>query len=105
MISPVTDKSPSADTDGRVVRFRRGSTSAPPRAAPVEDLSKYESVEVHDDYRHRMLVNVAAFVAVIGLIGIGIWIADTMAAMRRNQDCVLTGRRGCSPVEVTKERW
>jgi hypothetical protein len=25
--------------------------------------------------------------------------------MRKNQDCVLSGRRGCTPVEVTKDRW
>jgi len=25
--------------------------------------------------------------------------------MRKNQDCVLSGRRGCTPVEVTKGRW
>jgi hypothetical protein len=31
--------------------------------------------------------------------------ADTMAAMRKNQDCVLSGRRGCAPIEVTKDRW
>ena len=38
----------------------------------------------------------AVFVFVIGLIGAGIWLADTMAAMRKNQDCALTGRRGCA---------
>ena len=75
------------------------------RHLPVEDLAKYERGEAPDDYRHRMIVNVAAFLAIVALIGVGIWLADTMAAMRKNQDCVLSGRRGCSPVEVTKERW
>jgi hypothetical protein len=28
-----------------------------------------------------------------------------MAAMRKIQDCVLSGRRGCTPVEVSKDRW
>ncbi|NTV97267.1 MAG: hypothetical protein HGA75_17950, partial [Thiobacillus sp.] len=37
-----------------------------------------------DDYRHRMVVNVVAFVFVIGLIAAGLWLADTMAAMRKN---------------------
>ena len=68
-------------------------------------MAKYERVENPDDYRHRMAVNVVAFVFVIGLIAAGIWLADTMAAMRKNQDCVLSGRRGCTPVEVTKDRW
>lgn len=100
------DREPSSpDNDHRVIRFPRGSATArPPTAAPVEDLAKYEHGEGSDDYRHRMIVNVAAFVFVIALIGAGLWLADTMATMRKNQDCVLSGRRGCSPVEVTKER-
>ncbi len=73
--------------------------------ATVEDLTKYARGENPDDYRHRMIVNVVAFVFVIGLIAAGLWLADTMAAMRKNQDCVLSGRRGCTPVEVTKDRW
>ena len=52
-----------------------------------------------------MIVNVVAFVFVIGLIAAGLWLAETMAAMRKNQDCVLSGRRGCTPVEVIKDRW
>ncbi len=96
----------SSEDDSRVVNFRsRTPVVRPPAAPPVEDLAKYERGEGPDDYRHRMIVNVAAFLAVVALIGVGIWLADTMAAMRKNQDCVLSGRRGCSPVEVTKERW
>jgi hypothetical protein len=72
---------------------------------PVDDLSKYERGTGSDDYRHRMLVNLVAFAFVIALIGAGLWLADTMAQMRRNQDCVLSGRRGCTPIEVTKDRW
>lgn len=98
--------SSSSDNGSRVVNFRRNTASArPPETAPVEDLTKYERTEGSDDYRHRMIVNVTVFVFVIGLIGAGIWLADTMAAMRKNQDCVLSGRRGCTPVEVTKDRW
>ena len=89
-----------------MVNFRRGQAgSRPPPAGPppVEDLAKYERSDGADDYRHRMMVNVAAFVFVIVLIGAGLWLADTMARMRKNQDCVLSGRRGCTPVEVTHE--
>ena len=97
--------SSSPDNGSRVVSFRRNSASSrPPATAPVEDLAKYERTEGTDDYRHRMIVNVTAFIFVIGLIGAGIWLADTMAAMRKNQDCVLSGRRGCTPVEVTKDQ-
>ncbi len=102
------DREPSHSDDGsRVIGFRRkepivGSRGPSPA---VQDLTKYERSESPDDYRHRMIVNVVAFVFVIGLIAAGLWLADTMAAMRKNQDCVLSGRRGCTPVEVTKDRW
>jgi hypothetical protein len=96
----------SSEDDSRVVNFRsRTAAPRPPVTSPVEDLAKYERGEGSDDYRHRMMVNVAAFLAIVALIGIGVWLADTMATMRKNQDCVLSGRRGCSPVAVTKERW
>jgi hypothetical protein len=103
------DQKPSHTNDGpRVIDFRRKQpivNSRTPSSPAVDDLAKYARDESPDDYRHRMLVNVVAFVFVIGLIGAGLWLADTMAAMRKNQDCVLSGRRGCTPVEVTKDRW
>ena len=103
-----SDESSSSKKERRVVNFRRRPADARAPAAsptPVEDLAKYERSEGADDYRHRMIVNVAALLFVTGLIGAGLWLADTMERMRKNQDCVLSGRRGCTPVEVTKERW
>jgi len=95
-----------ANHQPRVVSFRRrGAAPRRPTPSPVEDLSKYERSEGADDYRHRMLVNAAALLFVAVLIGAGLWIADTMAAMRKNQDCVLSGRRGCTPVVVEHNRW
>jgi len=101
-------ESPHSNDRSRVIGFRRRHpivSSRAPSPPAVEDLTKYERGESPDDYRHRMVVNVVAFVFVIGLIAAGLWLADTMAAMRKNQDCVLSGRRGCTPVEVTKDRW
>src|SRR5215467_790090 len=99
--------SPSpAEGGSRVINFRRNRAGAgPTSSAPVKDLTKFERGESPDDYRHRMIVNIVVFVFVAGLIGAGIWLADTMAAMRKNQDCVLSGRRGCTPVEVSNDRW
>jgi hypothetical protein len=99
---------PTSENGSRVINFRRKRSSLPTHQAArpaVEDLAKYERAEAPDDYRHRMTVNILAFVFVVALVGAGIWLADTMAAMRKNQDCVLSGRRGCTPVEMTKDRW
>lgn len=89
----------------------KSSALSGPTHGPVQDLAQYErgrndGGDTPGDYRHRMLVNAAAFLFVIALIVTGFWLADTMARMRKNQDCVLSGRRGCTPVDVApKERW
>lgn len=88
--------------------FRRGRASGQSRAmGPAPGLEKYERDNHPDDYRHRMIVNLAAFVFVILLVGAGYWLADTMARMRKDQDCVLSGRRNCNPVtvETPRNRW
>ena len=95
---------------GRVIRLRPRPTSAasrrtagtelPAHHAPIGDLGRYERSEDRDDYRHRMITNGAALLVCIVLVVTGVWIANTMAEMRKNQDCVLSGRRGCTPVDV-----
>jgi hypothetical protein len=42
-----------------------------------------------------MLANIAAFAFTIALLAIGIWLAVSIAEVRRTQDCVLMGRRDC----------
>jgi len=96
------DQPPSSPPERRVLPFRRGPVRPP--VPPVPDLAKYERGKESDDYRHRMIVNVAAFVFVLGLIGAGVWLVDKMAQMRRDQECVLSGRRGCTPVEYEPQR-
>ena len=92
-----------------MVRFRpRGSNLVRPlpNQSPVKDLTEFERDSGPDDYRHRMIMNFAGLAVVIVLIAGGMWIANTMAVMRKNQDCVLTGRRGCTPVQVPiQPRW
>ena len=95
---------PPSEPEGRILPFRpRGTLFSRhvPRPPQVPDLGKYERrPDETDDYRHRMLMNGLGLLATIVLIVVGLWIADVMAQMRKNRDCVLTGRLGCTPVEA-----
>jgi hypothetical protein len=99
----VTHRPPS-EPEGRILPFRRRGAlfgRKRPPAPPLSDLAQYERrPDEPDDYRHRMLMNGLALMATVALVAAGIWIADVMAHMRKNQDCVLSGRPGCTPVEV-----
>lgn len=102
---------PAANPDSaRVLPFRARTNGAssgpetprPPASSPVEDTGKYERSlpGEGDDYRHRMLVNALGFLICGVLIFSGVWIANKMADVRRVQDCALSGRRNCAPIEV-----
>jgi hypothetical protein len=105
-----------AENTGRVVIFRprpprplggdRHSGNAKSqgwRQLGVAGLAKYEQTEGADDYRHRMIVNVIAFVFIVMLTAAGIWLAEALSAMRKHQDCVLSGRRDCATIH-TRDR-
>ncbi len=100
-----SDQKSSSDDDGRVVSFRGGRPVSKPPEPPVEDLAKYQGKETKEEYRERMTVNVVAFAFIVVLVGAGLWLADTMATIRKNEDCVASGRRNCVPIEVNKQRW
>ena len=93
---------------GRVLRFEpRRNKSRPPRTpfsfgrSPVESVDRYaRPPDDSDDYRNRMRVNFAAIVVVGALIWCGYWLFDTLAEMRKNQDCVLSGRTNCMQIDV-----
>jgi hypothetical protein len=51
-----------------------------------------------------MLMNAAGMVAVGVLIAIGLWLATSIAELRKNQDCALSGRRNCAPIEVNRSQ-
>ncbi|MFD2183554.1 hypothetical protein [Rhodoplanes azumiensis] len=53
-----------------------------------------------DDYRDRMVANLAGLAVLAILIAGGLWIAVTMADQRKSQDCVLSGRPACTPIPV-----
>jgi hypothetical protein len=69
----------------------------------ARDLSHYErDREEPDDYRHRMLANIAAFAFTVALISVGIWLAMSIANLRRTQDCVLMGLRDCVRISAPR---
>lgn len=90
------------DERGRILPFQRHGQARPrvPAEAPVEDVGKYARSEEPDNYRQRMINNGLAFTFCIVLVAIGVWLATTIAEMRRNQDCVLSGRRNCAQLNV-----
>src|SRR5471030_1340853 len=80
---------------------------AQPQAQPKDrwpeanDLARYERRrDEPDDFRHRMLANVAAFAFTVALTAIGIWLAMSIADLRKTQDCVLMGRRDCARIST-----
>jgi hypothetical protein len=95
---------------GQILTFQLRRRAGTPRhapitpdgggAEPVDDLAAFEEEDGNIDYRHRMLMNVFAVVIVSILITAGVWIADTIAAMQKAQDCALQGRQNCAPIEV-----
>jgi hypothetical protein len=97
-----TQRPISSDDDHRVVKFRPRTSAQPPGRAPqneANDLSRHERrPEEPDDFRHRMLANLAAFAFTVALTAIGIWLAMSIAELRKTQDCVLMGRRDCAQI-------
>jgi hypothetical protein len=101
---------------GRVVTFRpRAAAPLPNRvphaespvdlnASPVADLQQYQRARDEEDYRHRMVVNVLAMAFCIVLAVAGAWLVTEIAEMKRVQDCVLSGRAGCAPLETLLQR-
>jgi hypothetical protein len=71
-----------------------------PTAEDSDDLAAFEEEDRHIDYRQRTLMNVIAVIIVTLLITVGVWIADTIAAMQKVQDCTLQGRQNCAPIQL-----
>ena len=106
------DPSPPSNDTGRVIRFRpRGASPsgwrwplqrAQPDDTPVAGLGKYENAKGEDDYRHRMTMNALALVVTSVLMVAGVWLAISIADMRKNQDCYLRGERNCNQLMIPK---
>lgn len=101
-----TQRPISSDDEHVVLKFRPRTSAQPPGSAvqqdasrQADDLSRYErKPDEPDDFRHRMLANLAAVAFTVALTAIGIWLAMSIAELRKNQDCVLMGRRDCAQI-------
>jgi hypothetical protein len=94
---------------GQILKFEPRRPGSPLFAAsapqPVEDdldgFARFEQDQDEPiDYRHRMIMNLIALAILISLVGLGVWIADTISALQREQDCLMQGRSNCAPIEV-----
>ena len=98
----------ACSSSGRAPWRIRPASGEPDRAGtssrhPPADLSRFErDREEPDDFRHRMLANVAALAFTVALTAIGIWLAMSIADLRKNQDCVLMGRRDCAQISAPR---
>ncbi len=110
---PITSE--VSQDEHRVLKFRPRTLAQPPgrrgypgdqalkedAGAEPNDLSRYERArEEPDDFRHRMLANIAAFAFTVALTAVGIWLAMSIADLRKTQDCVLMGRRDCARIST-----
>ena len=46
----------------------------------------------------RLIPHPMNFTAVLAIAGV--WLVMQLADLRKNQDCVLSGRRNCAPIDV-----
>jgi hypothetical protein len=94
---------------GQILKFEPRPPGKPSFATdlprPVEDdlddFARFE--QEHDepiDYRHRMIMNMIALAILVSLVVAGVWIADTISDLQREQDCLMQGRSNCAPIEV-----
>ena len=109
----MSTETPHNDEHGRVLQFtpRKAPKShafsnlsrqnLPNTGPPVPNLDKFSRPEDEpDDFAHRMKMNALAGIVLLVLIGGGLWIVDVMTQMRKNQDCVLSGRRNCAQISM-----
>lgn len=97
-----------AEMFGQVLRFEPRRPQALANDAPVsdarDDVDEFASFEQEQDepinYRQRRIMNLIALAIVTLLVILGVWIADTLTDLQRQQDCFMQGRSNCAPIEL-----
>jgi hypothetical protein len=94
---------------GRILKFeprrsdRRSFTAGAtqPIDDDIDDFARFEREQDEPiDYRHRMIMNLIALAILTSLVCLGVWIADTISDLQREQDCLMQGRSNCAPIEI-----
>ena len=103
----------ASEEEHRVLKFRPRTLAHPPgrrgdqrheanTGHEPNDLSRYERPrDEPGDFRQRMLANLAALAFTVALTAVGIWLAMSIADLRKTQDCVLMGRRNCAHISTS----
>ena len=65
---------------------------------PENDLEKPQTPD--EEARDRRAANIFLLVFAVVLVGIGVWLANALVDARRADDCLSSGRRNCSPIDV-----
>ena len=78
----------------RAVRIRYKTTMLP------DDLEKPPTPE--EEARDRRAANIFLLVAGAVLVSVGVWLANAMIQARNADNCMSSGRRNCSPIEVPR---
>jgi hypothetical protein len=106
-----------SDPEGRVVLFRprapaRDRMRRPTTAVGDPERARNRWPEPWEDYYgdeggehpRRNLFNLIGVGCTLLLIGAGLWLAHAIAEMRTIEDCVLSGRSNCAPIEINALR-
>jgi len=99
-----------AERFGQIIPFAPCRPGKPPLAAAAikavddeaDDFARFEEEQDEPiDYRHRMVMNLIALAILTSLVCLGVWIADTISDLQKEQDCLMQGRSNCAPIEVS----
>ena len=53
-----------------------------------------------EDERERRVANIFLLIVAAVVVGAGIWLVDAMVSARKADECIASGRRNCTPIEV-----
>ena len=83
----------------RGARLRVPRRIEPPSALGVPARPALTAHDVDDDEdRLRMRQNMAAFLAIVAIVGVGAWLMDSLHYHSHLQACVEAGHRNCLPL-------